>query len=140
MKIESIELNYPNRSSYSQKSDVYSNNEINKSDPSSNMVKSREEETGLPSYKELLRRKEMDDGSISVSEKAIIEAIERANKAVQLVDTSFEFSIHEKTRQIMVKVLNRETKEVIREIPPEKILDMVAKIWEMAGIIVDERR
>ncbi|NLY43709.1 MAG: flagellar protein FlaG [Clostridiaceae bacterium] len=104
------------------------------------MVKSREEETGLPSYKELLRRKEMDDGSISVSEKAIIEAIERANKAVQLVDTSFEFSIHEKTRQIMVKVLNRETKEVIREIPPEKILDMVAKIWEMAGIIVDERR
>jgi flagellar protein FlaG len=51
-----------------------------------------------------------------------------------------EFSIHEKTKEIMVKVINSDTKEVIREIPQEKILDMVAKMWEMAGILVDERR
>lgn len=139
MKIDAMELNYSNRSSYSQRSEVYSNSEV-KFESNHDMVKSREVETGLPAYKELLRKKEMGDSNISVSERAIIEAIERANKAVQLVDTSFEFSIHEETHQIMVKVLNRETKEVIREIPPEKILDMVAKIWEMAGIIVDERR
>jgi flagellar protein FlaG len=29
--------------------------------------------------------------------------------------------------------------EVIREIPPEKILDMVAKMMELAGILVDEK-
>ena len=39
----------------------------------------------------------------------------------------------------MVKVINSETNEVIREIPPEKILDLVAKMWELAGILVDER-
>lgn len=39
----------------------------------------------------------------------------------------------------MVKVVNTETDEVIREIPPEKILDMVAKMWELAGIMVDEK-
>ena len=32
------------------------------------------------------------------------------------------------------------TNEIIREIPPEKILDMVAKMWDTAGLIVDERR
>jgi len=40
----------------------------------------------------------------------------------------------------MVKVIDINTNEVIREIPPEKILDMVATMLEMAGIIVDERR
>jgi flagellar protein FlaG len=40
----------------------------------------------------------------------------------------------------MVKVVDTETQEVIREIPSEKILDMVANILEMAGILVDERR
>jgi flagellar protein FlaG len=40
----------------------------------------------------------------------------------------------------MVKVLNTDTGQVIREIPPEKNLDFVAKLWEMAGILVDERR
>ncbi|HHY78507.1 MAG TPA: flagellar protein FlaG, partial [Clostridiales bacterium] len=52
----------------------------------------------------------------------------------------FEYSIHEATKQIMVKVIDKETDEVIREIPPEKILNMVAKMWEIAGLIVDERR
>jgi len=37
----------------------------------------------------------------------------------------------------MVQVINNETQEVVREIPPQKILDMVAKMWELAGIIVD---
>lgn len=76
----------------------------------------------------------------TLSEKAVVEAIEKANKKLMGANTEFEFSIHEKTKQIMVKVVNSETKEVIREIPPEKVLDMVAKMCEMAGILVDEKR
>ncbi|NMB34645.1 MAG: flagellar protein FlaG [Clostridium sp.] len=76
----------------------------------------------------------------SISEKAFIEAIERANKALTGANTQFEFSIHDKTKEIMVKVIDTNTREIIREIPPEKILDMVATMLEMAGIIVDERR
>lgn len=77
---------------------------------------------------------------MSVSEKVIIEAIEKANKAIEGPNKRFEFSIHKKTHEIMVKVLDNDTGDVIREFPPEKILDMVAKLWEMAGIVVDERR
>lgn len=76
---------------------------------------------------------------ISIGEQELIEAIERANKALRGVDKRFEFSIHEGTKQIMVKIINDETGEVIKEIPPEKILDMVAKMWELAGIIVDRK-
>ncbi len=77
---------------------------------------------------------------MSISEKAAMDAIEKANKAISGVYRRFEFSIHEVTKQIMVKVIDVETNEVVREIPPEKILDLIAKIWEMAGLIVDERR
>ena len=39
-----------------------------------------------------------------------------------------------------IKLVDRDTKEVIKELPPEKTLDMIAKVWEMAGILVDEKR
>ena len=75
----------------------------------------------------------------TIGERKLIEAIEKANQTLRGVNTNFEFTIHEQTKEIMVKVINSETNEVIREIPPEKILDLVAKIWELAGILVDER-
>ena len=39
----------------------------------------------------------------------------------------------------MVKVIDEGTDEIIREIPPEQILNMVAKMWELAGLLVDKR-
>jgi len=75
-----------------------------------------------------------------VSEKFIIGAIEKANRAMVTANLEMKFSVHEATKEIMVKVIDTETKEVVREIPSEKILDMVSGILEMAGILVDERR
>ncbi|MEN6313409.1 MAG: flagellar protein FlaG [Clostridiaceae bacterium] len=88
----------------------------------------------------LSRMSEFDRNDLPISDKVVIEAIERANEAISVANKKFEYSIHEKTNEIMVKVIDSNTNKVIREIPPEKILDMVAKMWEMAGILVDERR
>jgi flagellar protein FlaG len=87
-----------------------------------------------------LKQAEMKGQNFSIGEEQLIKAIERANKALQGINTSFEFSIHEETKEIMVKVLNKDTGKVVREIPSERILDLVAKMWEMSGILVDERR
>ncbi len=73
-------------------------------------------------------------------EHQVIKAIEKANKHIRTYDRRLEFSIHDATKQIMVKVLNTEDNTVIREIPSEKVLDMVAHLWEVAGILVDEHR
>ncbi len=83
---------------------------------------------------------EYEKDNMPVSERVVIEAIQRANKAILGGNRRFEFSIHEQTNEIVVKVYNSDTDELIKEIPNEKILDMVAKICEMAGIFVDERR
>ena len=93
-----------------------------------------------PNIRCISQLNEYDKSIMPVSEKVIIEAIEKANKAISGGNRRFEFSIHEETNQIMVKVFDTNTEELIKEIPNEKILDMVAKICEMAGILVDERR
>ena len=47
---------------------------------------------------------------------------------------------NEPTNRITIKIKDKDTDEVIKEIPSEKALEMLAKAWELAGIIVDERR
>ena len=39
-----------------------------------------------------------------------------------------------------IKIVDKTNKKVIKELPPEKTLDMITKVWEMAGILVDEKR
>ncbi len=58
--------------------------------------------------------------------------VRRANRALEAVDIQAKFSIHEGTGEIIVKLEDTNTGEVIREIPPEKLLDLVAKMQEMA--------
>lgn len=75
-------------------------------------------------------------GEASISQ--IRAAISEANyKAVR---TRCEFAVDDATNRISIKVIDKETDEVIREIPPEESLEMLAKIWELAGLIMDEKR
>ena len=73
-------------------------------------------------------------------DESVFEAIEKANKFPLSQNTEIQFSVHEKTKEIMVKIVDVNTHEVVKEIPPEKILDLVGRIMELAGLIVDERR
>lgn len=73
-----------------------------------------------------------------ISDNLVKLAVDKANKQMKARSSSLEFSVHERLHEMIVKVVDSETKEVIREIPSEKILDMVANMLEMAGILVDE--
>lgn len=64
------------------------------------------------------------------------KAMEKIN--AQLPHSEARFSIHEKTNRVMIKLVDKNTKEVVKEIPPEKTLDIIAKCQEMAGVLIDE--
>lgn len=72
------------------------------------------------------------------SEASIDDAVKSANRRMER--TRCEYSYHKETNRVSIKVYDADTDEVIREIPPEKSLDMLQKMWEMAGILIDERR
>lgn len=88
---------------------------------------------------EAVRTLEVQGVRVSVGEGQLVKAIDRAIKALEGPTTSFEMKVHEGTHAIMVKVFNKETGELIREIPPEKTLDLVVKMMEFAGILIDEK-
>ena len=73
-------------------------------------------------------------------EQLFDEGIPIQEVSKEKVDTECQFSYHEATKRISIKVLDQASGEVIREIPPEKTLDMIAKTLELAGILVDEKR
>ncbi len=89
---------------------------------------------------EFIKDGRKDDSSQELKDATVIDAIENANRALKMNNSYMKFSIHEKTHQIMVRIVDSETDEVLREIPSEKVLDMVAKMWELAGVLVDEKR
>lgn len=72
-------------------------------------------------------------------------ANEKVKKAVEQLNRNMPhseavFGIHDGTNRVMIKIVDKDTKEVIKEFPPEETLDMIEKVWELAGIMVDERR
>ncbi|WP_242661386.1 flagellar protein FlaG [Alkaliphilus metalliredigens] len=74
-----------------------------------------------------------------VDQERLMPIIDQANKSFEAFDRRFEFSFHEKTNAIMIKVIDRNNDEVIREIPPEKLVNMMANMLEVAGLLIDER-
>lgn len=69
---------------------------------------------------------------------------EKVKKAVsdlnkKMSNTSCQFGVHEGTGRVTIKIVDKETKDIIREYPAEETLEMIEKVWELAGIMVDEK-
>lgn len=58
----------------------------------------------------------------------------------QIARTHCAYAYDEVTKRVSIKVFDDETDELIREVPPEKSLEALKKMWEIAGIIIDEKR
>jgi flagellar protein FlaG len=72
------------------------------------------------------------------SDSSIKKAVEEINRTS--ASTEAVFGYHEGTHRVTIKIVDKDTKEVKREYPAEKTLDMIQKVWEMAGLMVDEKR
>ncbi len=72
------------------------------------------------------------------SKEQMKDAVSQMNKKME--NSEAIFGIHEGTNRVTIKIVDKDTKKVIKELPPEKTLDMIAKVWEMAGLLVDEKR
>lgn len=92
---------------------------------------------------EVLSESKVENKGASISqgqEKRVLEAIEKANGKLDGGEKEFKFSVHEETKQIMIKVVDTLTNDVVLEFPSEKILDIVADMCERVGLFIDEKR
>ncbi len=82
-----------------------------------------------------------DNGNVqgtSSTSEAVKKAINEINKSNP--NSIVQFGVHEATNRMTIKILDKESRKVIKEFPAEKTLDLIAKAWELAGIMVDEKR
>ena len=90
-----------------------------------------QQQAGANQMQQLSARQAQQQQKSEQLKKAIAEMNRRINNS----NEEAVFGVHEDTNRIMIKIMDKETKEVIKEFPPEKTLDMIARIWEMAGKI-----
>ncbi|MBW1960455.1 MAG: flagellar protein FlaG [Deltaproteobacteria bacterium] len=89
-----------------------------------------------PEKQETLQKPEETQNRQNISQ----EFLNKLEKDIELIHhIGLHFSVHEKTGRTVVKVVNKDTQKVIREVPPEKILDLAAKLEEMIGILFDKK-
>lgn len=71
--------------------------------------------------------------------KSLKDAADQANKIMEETRTHLKFEVYGKFNDIVVQVLDDNTNEVVKEVPPKKLIDMVEKFCEMSGFFMDEK-
>ena len=74
-----------------------------------------------------------------ITKEELEQTVEKANQFLLGLKTQFDFKVHESTGRTVVRLIDKQTEEVVKEIPPEKMLDVLASIWDSAGILVDRK-
>ena len=62
---------------------------------------------------------------------------DRLRVNLRTFDKQFRYEIHSTTRRLIIRVIDTETSEVIREVPPEEVLDLTARMQDTAGFLLD---
>jgi len=99
--------------------------------------KNRESAVKVPKVPENQPKANAEEANKDTRSK--IENIAQAlNQYVKSAQRDLKIQVHEATGDIIVKVLSKENGKIIREIPPEKMLNLAAKMEEMTGILFNE--
>ncbi len=69
----------------------------------------------------------------------IRKAVKNLEKMVAQFNRRFDISMNESINRIVVKVIDTETDKVIKEIPPKEIQHLLARLYEMMGMFINER-
>ncbi len=86
----------------------------------------------------LKRTTEAEDKPRSVTQQELQKAVDRLKNHVQNLDREFQFNEDKETGDIVVKVVNPENNQVVRQIPSEELLGLVKRLEENKGSLLRE--
>lgn len=76
---------------------------------------------------------------VDLNEDTLKDIVKGMNDFLNPTHTSLKFEFHEKLNEYYVTLVDDKTKEVVREIPPKKLLDFYAAMTEKIGLLVDRK-
>ncbi len=69
---------------------------------------------------------------------SIKKAVEKSNKMAKKLNSQVRFEVDLETKDLIVKVVDKETNEVIRQIPSEEMVRLASHVEELRGLIFNE--
>lgn len=81
---------------------------------------------------------ELPEISDSSMEERLAKVTEQIRVAASIFSKKLDFILDKSSGRLVVRVLNADTEEIIRELPPQKLLELAARIREDLGVIFDE--
>lgn len=78
-------------------------------------------------------------GSRGINQEDLVTATDNANKKIKDLKLNVELSYYKDTNQLIIKFVDSETKEIVKEYPPEKYLDMIQSLIDLAGLVVNKK-
>lgn len=80
-----------------------------------------------------------EEGKEASTKEQLQNAVSMMNELLESTQKSSKFVYHEGLDKYYVKLVDSKTEEVIKEIPPERLLDAFYQMQKLAGVIVDEK-
>jgi len=104
---------------------------IGESAASSNIVPERDISTASKESQDTVAE------DVAMDEQMAQEVTEGMNKVASVFNTSLSFTIDQSTGETIIKVIDKETDSVIRQIPPEKMMKLMEKMSDVMGLLLD---
>ncbi|WP_332650938.1 flagellar protein FlaG [Lysinibacillus sp. 54212] len=101
------------------------------------VVKQGSETTGKIPISTVEQAQQLDNSEETKTK--VQDAVNKMNEMLEVNNSASRFMYHEGLERYYVTVVDRETEEVVKEIPPKKLLDAFYEMQKMLGMIVDEK-
>lgn len=102
-------------------------------------MKAHADASGAEVSKDAVKEAAPVEKSASYDQDDLHNALDKLNERVQQVMREIKFSMDEKSDRVVIKVIDQSTKEIIREIPPEAVIDMAQHLDNFKGVLIKEK-
>lgn len=75
----------------------------------------------------------------TVNPSSLKQATEKLNQAMRMMASNLQFTVDEETGIDVVKVVDADTKEVIRQFPSEEVLAIAQAFDQLQGLLVRDK-
>ena len=99
----------------------------------------QQRDSALTQIQKTIPQEVSNEEAAQPKKEKVEQAVNDLNKFLIPAKTSVRFEFHEKLEEYYVTIVDQNTKEIVKEIPPKKLLDIYAAMSEFLGLIVDEK-
>jgi flagellar protein FlaG len=85
------------------------------------------------------RKQEVPSAREEIPREKVEKTVEKLNRLMGIIDKRYEFSIHDNSNILTVRIVDQQNGEVLDEIPSKRALEMLDSFSQIAGLFFDKR-